>query len=70
MAVNTGVVRRVSLVANPRTLGLSRYEERYKELSRLQRCPIIVRKGYPKRMSKRNPITYLIELLKVFAKGR
>jgi hypothetical protein len=41
MAVNTGPVRRVSIVANPRSLGLARYEEKYRELSRLQRCPII-----------------------------
>ena len=67
MAVNTGVVHRVSLIANPRTFDLARCEEKYKELSRLQRCPIL-RIDSSRQSSARKPFDSLIKMLTNFGK--
>jgi len=68
MAVNTGVVRRVSLIANPRTFGVARYEDKYRELSRLQRCPIL-RIASTNKSPETNLLGHLIKALKALIKG-
>jgi len=68
MAAYTGAVRRVSIVANPRSFGLARYEEKYKELSRLQKCPIL-RTASTKKAPVTSFIAVFIKALKTFAKG-
>ncbi|PWU03252.1 MAG: hypothetical protein C5B53_00690 [Candidatus Melainabacteria bacterium] len=67
MAVNAWAVRRVSIVANPRTFGMPRYEEKYKELSRLQKCPIL-RTASTKSLSNGNLLDSFIKALKSLVK--
>jgi len=68
MALKHGTVRRVPTLENSHTINVARFEETYRELSRLQKCPIL--RGYSKKiLLANNPSSYLRRALASFARA-